>query len=204
MLSRREVAKRGTEPMRKLIADLFISLDGYAAGENVAGYFGMLGPELEEWVREHVDEPEELVMGRRTYEMLAQFAISPDETDESPSRMDELPKIVLSHTLRDVLPWTPARVISGDLTSVVGELKRQDGPMLRTIGSISVVRDLIAAGLLDRLRLVVFPIVLGGDGREPAFADHPRGTMELVDSKVLDGRLIALEYRPTMSSGAAA
>jgi dihydrofolate reductase len=161
--------------MRELISDLFISLDGFAAGENTPGYFGMLGPELEAWVRENINEPQEMVMGRRTYDMLAQFANTPNGTDESARRMDELRKIVLSHTLRDPLPWTPARVIGGDLAEVVGELKREDGPVLRTIGSISLVRDLVAAGLLDRLRLVVFPIVLGGDGREPAFADHRGG-----------------------------
>jgi dihydrofolate reductase len=181
---------------RELVADLFISLDGFATGENTPGYFGMLGPDLEAWVREHADEPQEIVMGRRTYEALAEYATTPTGTDATARRMDELPKIVLSHALRHPLPWTPARVVAGDLVEVIGDLKRHGGPMLRTIGSISVVRDLVTARLLDRLRLVVFPVVLGQDGREPAFGDHPRRTMELVDTRVLDGRLLALEYRP--------
>lgn len=181
--------------MRELISDLFVSLDGFGAGENVGGYFDLFGPDLDSWIREHVDEPQEMVMGRRTYQMLSEMAMSPSGTDAASRRMDELPKTVLSGTLTEPLAWTPARVVGGDLAEVITALKNEPGPILRMIGSVSVVRDLMARQLLDRLRLVVFPIVLGQDGREPVFADYPRRNMELVDSRLLDGRLLAVEYR---------
>ena len=68
--------------------------------------------------------------------------------------------------------------------------------MLRMIGSATVVRDLAAAQLLDVLRLVIFPLVLGPDGEDPIFAGYLRTNLELVGSRVLDGRLLALDYRP--------
>lgn len=134
-------------------------------------------------------------MGRRTYQMLGAMAGSPEGTDPSARRMDELPKIVLSHEASMPLAWTPARVIGGELREVIGRLKSEPGPTLRMIGSVTVVRDLAAAQLLDQLRLVIFPLVLGPDGEEPIFADHLRTNLELAGSRVLDGRLLAIDYR---------
>jgi dihydrofolate reductase len=181
---------------RQLFADLFLSLDGYASSDHTGPYFDLYGPELGEFVEQRLAEPQELMMGRKTYELLGAFATSHEGTDPAARRMDDVPKIVLSHRLSEPLPWTPARVVGGELRTVISELKGQPGPMLRTIGSVSVVRELAAAGLLDQLRLVVFPIVLGPDGDEPIFADHMRTNMELVGSRVLDGRLLALDFRP--------
>ena len=111
--------------------------------------------------------------------------------------MDELPKIVLSRTLAEPLAWPNAHLLTGDLATVIDHLKQADGDPLRTIGSVSLVRDLMRLRLVDRLRLVVFPIVLGPDGREPTFAGYQRAAFELVSSSVLDGRLLLLEYRPS-------
>ena len=110
--------------------------------------------------------------------------------------MDELPKYVLSRTLREPLTWPNAHVLAGDLATVIDDLKHAAGDPLRTIGSVSLVRELISLRLLDRLRLIVFPIVLGPDGREPMFAGYQETTFELVSSSVLDGRLLLLEFRP--------
>ena len=182
--------------MRDLTADLFVSLDGYAKGEHAGPYFDLYGPELGRWIDEQLAEPQVLLMGRVTFEVLAPMARSSAEAGAQPSRMDELPKIVLSRTLRDPLAWPNARVLAGDLATVIGSLKRAAGDPLRMIGSVSLIRDLIRLRLVDRLRLVVFPIVLGPDGREPMFAGYPGIALELVSSSVLDGRLLLLEFGP--------
>lgn len=181
---------------RKLIAELFVSLDGYAFSAKAGPYFDLYGPGLGELIEERVAEPQEMLMGRRTYQLLGEYAASPESNDPLARRMDEVPKTVLSHEASMPLPWTPARVVGGELAEVIDQLKSEAGPMLRMIGSVTVVRDLAAAQLLNELRLVIFPIVLGPDGEEPIFADHLRTNLELVGSRVLDGRLLALEYRP--------
>jgi dihydrofolate reductase len=182
--------------MRDLTADLFVSLDGYAKGEHAGPYFDMYGRELGRWIDEHLAEPQILLMGRVTYEVLSLMAQSSSETSAQPSRMDELPKIVLSRTLREPLAWPNSHILAGDLATLITDLKQADGDPLRTIGSVSLVRDLIALRLVDRLRLVVFPMVLGPDGREPTFAGYQTTAFELVSSSVLDERLLLLEYRP--------
>jgi len=180
--------------MRELIADLFISLDGFASGTNEAAYFGYFGQDLGNWVREHLDERQVILMGRVTYEALGQFAAS--ATDEVSARMRTLPKLVYSNTLREPLAWKNTRLIKGDVGDAITALKQQEGDPLRSIGSIRLVKSLAKLGLMDRLRLMVFPLILGGTGKEPIYADYPRLPLELVGTKVLDSRLILLEYHP--------
>jgi dihydrofolate reductase len=180
--------------MRELIADLFTTLDGYAYGEGAPAYFGYLGPDLERWIDEHLAGPQVLLMGRVTYEVMS--AIVRDQPVEGADRMNELPKVVFSGTLQEPLEWNNSRLAGADLVEEVRSLKAQPGDPLRTIGSLSVVKALMEAGLVDRLRLIVFPQILGETGREPIFAGLPDIDLELVGTNVLDDRLVALEYRP--------
>jgi dihydrofolate reductase len=185
--------------MAELTADLFVSLDGFAAGVDVGPFFGYSGPELESWVRDALDRPQVVVMGRVTYEALSQ--ISSSATDEVSTRMNDLPKVVVSNTLQEPLAWSNTRLVRGDLAEGIRTLKRQSGDLLRSIGSLSLVRSMIGLGLVDRLRLMIFPLTLGDVGREPAYAGYPRVGLELVDTTVLDSRLVMLEYRPLNGSG---
>jgi dihydrofolate reductase len=180
--------------MTELTADLFVSLDGFAAGVDVGPFFGYSGPELESWVRNELDQPQLVVMGRVTYEAMAQ--ISSSATDEVSTRMTELPKAVVSNTLTEPLAWHNTRVVRGDLAEVIQTLKRESGDPIRSIGSISLVKSMIGLGLVDRLRIMIFPLTLGDAGREPSYAGYPRAGLELVKTKVLDSRLVLLEYRP--------
>jgi dihydrofolate reductase len=180
--------------MGELIADLFITLDGYASGEGAPGYFGYLGPDLERWIDEHLATPQVLLMGRVTYEAMS--AIVRDQPVEGADRMNELPKVVFSRTLGEPDDWENSRLAEADLVEEVRSLKAQTGDPLRTIGSLSVVKALLEAGLVDRLRLMVFPQILGSTGREPIFAGLPDIDLELAGTDVLDGRLVTLEYRP--------
>jgi dihydrofolate reductase len=176
----------------ELIADLFVSLDGFAGGGDEA-FFGYFGPELDRWVRDAVGQPQLLVMGRVTYEALV--PISAAATDEASTRMTELAKVVVSNTLAEPLAWSNTRLVRGGLEAVRA-LKQESGVPLRSIGSLSLVRGMIGAGLVDRLRIMTFPLTLGEAGREPAFAGYPRAGLELVATTVLDSRLVLLEYRP--------
>jgi dihydrofolate reductase len=180
--------------MRELTSDLFISLDGFASGVDQAPYFGCDGQEIGSWVRDHLGQPQLIIMGRVTYVALAQFSAS--VTDELSVRMSALPKLVFSSTLKEPLAWKNTRLLNGAIGDEIRALKQQRGDPLRSIGSIRLVKSMMQLGLVDRLRLMVFPLILGGAGREPIYAGHPQTGLELIDTKVLDSRLINLEYRP--------
>jgi dihydrofolate reductase len=181
--------------MAELIADLFLSLDGFAAGVDVGPFFGYGGPELDGWVRDQLSRPQVTVMGRVTYEALAQ--ISSSATDEASTRMTGQPKVVFSNTLSEPLTWPNTRLIRGDLGDGMRALKRDSPDPLRSIGSLSLVRSLLDLGLVDRLRIAMFPLVLADAGFEPAFAGYHRADLQLTGTRVLDSRIIMLDYRPT-------
>lgn len=173
--------------MVELTIDLFVSLDGFAAGVDTEAYFGFPGPDLERQISDVGSTPQAMLMGRVTYETMAAM------TDEFG---DGTPVVVLSNTLTEPLAWKNARLLAGELPGAIETLKRESDVPLRTIGSLSLARSLLEAGLVDRLRLTVFPIVLGDAGREPFSVGRARSTLELLDTKVLDDRLVVLEYRP--------
>jgi dihydrofolate reductase len=180
--------------MAELTADLFLSLDGFAAGVDVGPFFGYGGPELDGWVRDQLGRPHVVVMGRVTYEALAQ--ISSSATDDVSTRMTDLPKVVFSNTLSEPLAWPNTRLIGGDLGDGMRALKRDSPDPLRSIGSLTLVRSLLDLGLVDRLRVALFPLVLGDAGFEPAFAGYHRAGLQLTGTRVLDSRVIMLDYRP--------
>ena len=183
------------QAMRELTADLFISLDGFASGVDQPAYFGYHGPDLADWVRRHLAEPQVILMGRATYEALAAFSAT--GTDDVSKRMTQLDKVVFSSTLEEPLAWDNTRLAKGAIGDEIAALKRQPGDPLRSIGSIRLVKSLVQLGLLDRLRLMIFPLILGEGGREPIFSGYPQVGLELVESKVLDSRLLLLEYWAT-------
>jgi dihydrofolate reductase len=182
------------QEMRELTSDLFISLDGFASGVDQPAYFGYHGPDLAEWVLRNLAEPQVILMGRVTYEALAPFSAS--GTDEISKRMTQIEKIVFSSRLKEPLAWKNSRLAKGPLGDEITALKHQPGDPLRSIGSISLVKSLLRLGLLNRLRLMIFPLILGESGREPIFTGHSQVGLELVASTVLDSRLLLLEYRP--------
>jgi dihydrofolate reductase len=179
--------------MTTLTVDLFTSADGFAGSDGLPGYFGYSGPDLEAWIADSAD-PTVSIMGRRTYEMMASM---PEEyRDDGWERMSRLETVVFSHTLERV-EWPNSRVCGDDLAGEVKRMKMASRTPLRTVGSLSVARQLIGAGLVDRLRLMSFPLLAGPYGREPAFMDVSSTDLELVDHRVLDGRVLLIEYRPT-------
>jgi dihydrofolate reductase len=177
-----------------LTVDLFVSVDGWAGSDGLPGYFGYLGPELEEWVSAELAAPQRVVMGRRTYEVLA--GPSDHSRDQPSDPMARLDKVVFSRTLQQVA-WRNTRICSGDLVEEIQRMKADGDVPLRTMGSLSLARQLLDAGLVERLRLMIFPLIAGDSGREAAFADVASADLEVVDHRVLDGRVLLVEYRPT-------
>jgi dihydrofolate reductase len=177
-----------------LTVDLFVSVDGWAGSDGLPGYFGYLGPDLEEWIATELAAPQRLVMGRRTYEVLAGL---PDEArNGSWDRMAELDKVVFSRTLTTTT-WPNTRVCGADPAEEIQTMKAVSDVPLRTMGSRSLARQLTAAGLVDRLRLMTFPLLAGPAGREAAFEDFASADLELSAHRALDGRILLLEYRPS-------
>jgi dihydrofolate reductase len=177
-----------------LIVDVFLSVDGWAGSDGLPGYFGYLGPELESWIATEGAAPQLVLMGRVTYEALAGL---PEEVrDEGWDRLSRLEKVVFSRTLSQVT-WPNTRICSGSLVDEVTELKASSDVPLRTVGSLSVARQLLSAGLVDRLRLMMFPLIAGPSGREAAFLGMTSADLEVTDHRLLDGRLLLVEYRPT-------
>lgn len=177
-----------------LTVDIFLSVDGWAGSAGLPGYFGYLGPELEDWIATELAAPQLVVMGRRTYEALAGI---PDEArDGSFLRMAQLDKVVFSRTLQQAA-WSNTRICSQDLVDAIPAMKADSDVPLRTMGSLSLARQLTNAGLVDRLRLMTFPLIAGDAGREAFFANMASADLELVDHRRLDGRVLLVEYRPT-------
>jgi dihydrofolate reductase len=178
-----------------LTVDIFLSVDGWAGSEGLPAYFGYLGPELEEWITTEAASPQVVVMGRRTYEALAAFADKARD-DESWRRMAGLDKVVFSSTLRQAA-WPNTRICDKDLVDEIRRMKADGDVPLRTMGSLSLARQLTSAGLVDRLRLMIFPLIAGDSGRDAFFASMASSDLELVDHRALDGRVLLVEYRPT-------
>src|SRR5262249_61695513 len=128
--------------------------------------------------------PQLVVMGRRTYEALA--GLPEEGRDEGWDRMSQLEKVVFSRTLTQV-SWPNTRICSGDLVEEVRAMKAGSDVPLRTMGSFSLARQLLGAGLVDRLRLMIFPLVAGPSGREATFRGMDSADLELVDHRALDG-----------------
>jgi dihydrofolate reductase len=137
-----------------------------------------------------------LLLGRRTYEAFAQAWPQMDDPDDPfAARMNSLPKYVASHTLTET-PWTPATVLGGDVVAQVAELKAQPGEELQLHGSARLSQSLLAAGLIDEVRLVITPTVLG-QGRRLFAADGPALGMRVVEATTTPGGLTILVFEAT-------
>ncbi len=180
--------------MTDLTVDAFVSVDGWAGSDGLPGYFGYLGPELAEWIRTEGDAPQVVILGRRTYEVLA--GLPEQFRDEGWERLSRLDKVVFSRTLTSAT-WSNTRICSGDLVEEITSMKASSTVPLRTMGSLSLARQLLAAGVVDRLRLMVFPLLAGPAGREAMFDGVASTDLALVGQRILDGRVLVVEYRPT-------
>jgi dihydrofolate reductase len=186
--------------MQSLMVDFIISLDGYASAEGWPGYWGLEGPEYLAWLDEEAEQAHTVLMGATTYRLMSGFAAElPDEP--SLAALSAMPKVVFSSTLEPPLSWANTELVGRDPVEAVRDMKRDGSRPLRTLGSLTLCRSLLEAGLVDRFRVVVFPVITGATGRERIFDGYPDVALELVTARTFDGRLQLLEYVPTVLEG---
>jgi dihydrofolate reductase len=183
--------------------DVFSSLDGFgAAGGDWSGYWGKQGPELLDHRLGLYGSEQRMVFGANTFrafvEMLAASTEDSDVRDPWVTRMVNTPATVVSSTLHGPLDWPDATVVSGDAVDVVARLKQESDVPLRSHGSLSLNRALMAAGLVDVVQVSIFPVITGQTGSDPILRDAADFDLELVESRLFDGRIQELIYRPTL------
>jgi dihydrofolate reductase len=183
--------------------DVFSSLDGFgAAGSDWSGYWGKQGPELLDHRLAVYGEEQRMVFGANTYRaferMLASSTEESEVRDPWVTRMRRLPATVVSTTLEGSLNWPNATLLSGDAVDVVARLKEESEVPLRSHGSLSMNRALMAAGLVDRVQVTIFPVITGQTGLDPIFQGAADFDLELIESRTLDGHIQELIYRPTL------
>ena len=183
--------------------DVFSSLDGFGSHSgNWGGYWGKQGPELLDHRLALYGEEQRMVFGANTYRLFASMLASSTEESEvrDPwvTRMVAQPAIVVSNTLDEPLDWPDATVLSGDAVDVVARLKEESDVPLRSHGSLAMNRALMAAGLVDRVQVTIFPVITGLNGSDAIFEGAADFDLELLESRTLDSDIQELTYRPTL------
>lgn len=180
--------------MQTLTVDFIMSLDGYGAAEGWPGFWGMEGPEYLAWLDSSPEKQHLTLMGATTYDLMHRFAAAGEPGTEEITGM---PKVVFSSSLESA-EWANTTLVRTDAVEAVRELKQTSERPLRTLGSVALCRSLLTAGLVDRFRTIVFPVITGASGSGRIFDDYPDVRLELVESRLFDGRLQLLEYVPTV------
>jgi dihydrofolate reductase len=183
--------------------DVFSSLDGFgAASGNWTGYWGKQGPELLDHRLALYGEEQRMVFGANTYRAFAQMLASSTEDsdvrDPWVTKMRNLPATVVSTTLEGPLDWPDATVASGDAVDVVARLKEESAVPLRSHGSLSMNKALMAAGLVDRVQVTLFPVITGQSGLDPVFGGAADFDLKLIEHRTLDNHIQELIYRPAL------
>jgi dihydrofolate reductase len=194
---------------QELLVDFITSLDGYGAAKGWPGWWGLEGPEYLGWLGQSPEGDYTILMGAKTYRLMSDFAsqagsAEPDLGSEEEGSMDELTKaskVVFSSTLQLPLAWANTRLVSGEAVEAVGQMKREGSSSMRTIGSLSLCRSLLKAGLVDRFRVVVFPVITGSSGYDRIYDGYPDVALDMVASRTFDGKLQLLEYVPRVLAG---
>src|SRR3954467_7282999 len=185
--------------------DVFSSLDGYGSygGDgDWGGYWGKQGPELLDHRLASFDAEHRMVLGATTFRqfvaMLADSTEDSDVRDPWVDRMRSMPATVVSSTLEGPLDWPDATVLSGDAVETIARLKEESAVPLRSHGSLSLNWALMAAGLVDRLQVTIFPVITGRSGTDPGLGGAGDLDLELLEKRTLDGNIQELVYRPTV------
>ena len=189
--------------MSELLVDFITSLDGYASGEGWPGFWGLEGPEYLAWLGE---QPEVTYpMEANTYRLMSGFAAGevPNGQDEfrpeeeaSVNELTQASKVVFSSSLEEPLTWANSTLVRDDAVEAVRAMKASGSGLLSTIGSLSLCRSLLRAGLVDRFRVGMFPVITGATGEERIYDGYPDVALEMIEHRTLDGRILMVEYKP--------
>jgi dihydrofolate reductase len=184
--------------MPELLIDFITSLDGYGAAEGWPGWWGLEGPEYLAWLGEQPEGEYTILMGATTYRVMSGYAA---EGEPGTDALAGMSKIVFSSTLREPLAWPNTQLVDRDAVESVREMKEAGSTSMRTMGSLTLCRALLTAGLADRFRVVVFPVITGSTGRERIYDEYPDVALDMISSRTFDGRSQLLEYAPTVLAG---
>jgi len=184
--------------MPELVVDFISSLDGYAAAEGWPGWWGLEGPEYLAWLGDQPEADYLVLMGANTYRLMSGLVA---EGEPGTDALGRLSKVVFSSTLTEPLSWENTRLVTGDPIEAVRDMKNNGDTSMRTMGSLRLCRTLLEAGLVDRFRVVVFPVITGATGRERIYDGYPDVALDLMESRTFDGRIQLLEYAPEVLAG---
>jgi dihydrofolate reductase len=172
--------------MPELVVDFITSLDGYASAEGWPGWWGLEGPEYLAWLGENPEGDYLVLMG---------------DGEPGTDVLGGMSKVVFSSTLTEPLQWENSTLVAGDAAGAVRRMKDTGDRSMRTIGSLSLCRSLLVAGLVDRFRVVMFPVITGATGRERIYDGYPDVALNMTDSRTLDGKIQLVEYVPKVLDG---
>ncbi len=185
--------------------DVFSTLDGfgsYNSSGDWGGYWSKQGPEFLDHRLAQYAEEQRLVLGANTFrefmQLLGPSAAESDAGDPLSHRMRTMPTTVVSTTLEGPVDWPDATLVSGDAVDVIARLKEDSEVPLRSHGSLSMNRALMAAGLVDHVQVTLFPVITGQTGTDPIFRGAADFDLELIESRTFDGRIQELVYRPAL------
>jgi len=185
--------------MPELLVDYIASLDGYGAADGWPGFWGLEGPEYLAWLEDQPEEDYTVLIGANTYRLMSGLA---DEGEPGTGGLAGLSKVVFSSSLSGPLSWPNTRLVGEDPVEAVRGMKAGGEASMRTLGSLTLCRSLLEAGLVDRFRVVVFPpVITGKTGRDRIYDGYPDVALEMVGSRTFDGRLQMLEYVPRVLAG---
>jgi dihydrofolate reductase len=183
--------------MPELLIDFITSLDGYASADGWPGWWGLEGPEYLAWLGEEPTDST-LLMGATTYRLMSDFAANGEEGTDA---LTDRSKVVFSSTLCEPLTWPNTQLVSGDPVEAVREMKATGLRSLSTLGSLTLCRSLLSAGLVDRFRVVMFPVITGATGSERIYDGYPDVALDMISSRTFDGRTQMVEYIPRVLDG---
>src|SRR3981081_496761 len=184
--------------MPELLIDFITSLDGYGAADGWPGFWGLEGPEYLAWLGEQPEAVYMVLMGAPTYRVMSGLAA---EGEPGTDALAGLSKVVFSTTLSEPLAWPNPQLLDRDAVEAVREVKDKGSRSMRTIGSLTLCRSLLNAGLVDRFRVVIFPVITGTSGRERISDAYHDVALDTISSRTFDGRIQLVEYVPTILAG---
>jgi dihydrofolate reductase len=184
--------------MPELMIDFITSLEGCGAADGWPGWWGLEGPEYLAWLSDQPETDYTVLMGANTYRLMSGLAADGESGTDA---LAGLSKIVFSSTLTEPLSWGNTRLVTQDAAEAVREMKENGTESMRTMGSLTLCRSLLNAGLVDRFRVVVFPVITGSTGKDRIYDGYPDVSLDMVSSRVFDGRTQLLEYVPTVLAG---
>jgi dihydrofolate reductase len=159
---------------------------------------GLTGPEYLAWLGRQPEATFTILMGATTYRVMSRFAA---EGEPGTDALAAMSKVVFSSTLSEPLSWANTQLVARDAVEAVREMKAEGSNSMRTTGSLTLCRSLLKAGLVDRFRVVVFPVITGSSGRERIYDGYPDVALDMISSRTFDGRIQLLEYVPTVLTG---